>query len=140
MKRNHLIIAFTLSVLAIAGLAISGESNQQQLFTGFEDHSISLEEAIEYVTRYQADDNGKNYGGYFGSEAIRQILDQDDCVGFRYYYARDENGNKCLVVVGVDRYGTDMVNGHLAERTVICPPVCPNESPLKVQLGSIAHK
>ena len=48
-------------------------------------------------------------GHFFGAEIIQQILAESDCVGIRMYYAIDENGEKKLLLIGVDANGNDLL-------------------------------
>ena len=102
-------------------------------FTGTENHEISLQEASTMTKRYRDSQTEGGYikAEYFGQEAIKAILQQENCVGIRIYYALDENMVKKLVLVGVDQNENDLYNGLLAERGLVCPPICPaNNSPL----------
>jgi hypothetical protein len=42
----------------------------------------------------------------------------------RYYYAQERDGRPVLVLVGVDQYGNDLVDGFMLERSIPCPPFC----------------
>lgn len=99
-------------------------------FTGNEDHRISLQEATRMTKDYQKANPNSMKAHFFGKKAIQDILNQDNCVGIRIYYAQDANGKQHLVVVGADADENDLYNGLLAERSVGCPPICPNGSPL----------
>jgi hypothetical protein len=35
-----------------------------------------------------------------------------------------------MIMVGVDEFGKDMVNGFIAERSIPCPPFCGGINPL----------
>lgn len=101
------------------------------MFTGSEDHRISLEEASEMTARYRETiTNGETIGGFFGVEIIKSILDQDNCVGIRYYYAINETGKKVLVLTGVNSNGDDLYEGILAEFSSGCPEYCSSPNPL----------
>jgi len=94
-------------------------------FSGNEDHSISLDEAVKLTERYRTQmGSGATLGGYFSKRAVEGVLKQDGCVGIRIYCARGENGSHPLVVVGVDTAGDDLEGGELAERSILCPPRC----------------
>ena len=134
---KHLkLLAFLLTIALASAtmMALSGTdkaaTDEDVVFTGMEDHDITLQEAIVYTQRYQStvEDPTQVLGGFFGKETLQRILDQEDCVGIRYYYAKNENGQNCLVLVGADAYGNDMTEGYLAERSVPCPPGCELES------------
>ena len=102
-------------------------------FTGQENHEISLQEASKMTKRYRDNQQTEGYikSEYFGQEAIKAILQQENCVGIRIYYALDENMVKKMVLVGVDQNENDLFYGVLAEKGLVCPPSCPaNNSPL----------
>lgn len=92
---------------------------------GHEDHSISLSDAAEMTARYRAQmAPGQIKGGFFGRDALEAILNQENCIGIRYYYGLDDSNKQVMVLVGVDTDENDMVNGELAERSLLCPPFC----------------
>jgi hypothetical protein len=98
---------------------------RRPMFTGNEDHDICLADATTLI-RYFREKAGKNAvkGGFFGSAALQQVLDQEGVVGIRYYYGQEKDGRPVLVIVGVDQYGNDLIDGFLLERGVPCPPFC----------------
>lgn len=100
-------------------------------FTGNEDQSITLNEASKLTKNYR-DKAGQdaNLGGYFSKVTFERILNQDRCVGIRFYYAEQDNGTKELVLVGVERDENDISSGELAERITPCPPYCGDSNPL----------
>jgi len=100
------------------------------MFTGNENHSISLIDA-KTLTRKFRDNAGTGaiLGGFFGKKAVEEILDQQDCVGFRYYYGESDDGDPVLVLAGVTANGNDLALGKLAELSLPCPPFC-KDSPL----------
>ena len=99
-------------------------------FTGNEDHSISLNDAVSMTTRYRESEGSGFLAGFFGKSAIDSILEQSGCVGIRIYNAMDDEDNRCFVVVGVTSDEKDMYNGELAEFSTGCPPHCAEGSPL----------
>lgn len=103
-------------------------------FTGEEDHSISLEDAAELTARYrQTAGTGAILGGYFSKEAVKAIIEQDNCVGIRYYYGRAADGKPKLVMVGVLANEDDIADGQLAEFGADCPPNCGKNNELNSQ-------
>lgn len=100
-------------------------------FTGNENHNISLIEASELTANFR---NGKPVGTiigqFFGKTAIQNILDQQDCVGIRIYYAQDDNNIPKLVLVGVKANQDDIHNGLIAEFGKPCPQMCGTTNPL----------
>ena len=100
-------------------------------FTGNEDHSITLEDAAKLTANYRKNSVVNAIkGGYFGKTAIKNIIDQEGCVGIRIYYGQGSDGKPCFVLVGTDASENDMTSGLLAERDVPCPPFCGDENVL----------
>ena len=99
------------------------------MFTGSENHDIPLSEAAEMTARYRATmAAGSRKGGFFGAQKLREILDQRDCVGIRYYYGLDENNQQVLVLTGVKADENDIVDGIIAEAAIPCPSQCGNNN------------
>jgi len=91
-------------------------------FTGQEDHSISLEEAAGMTKKFRDNNEGKRLGGFFGKDALQAILDQEECVGIRFYNAEDAEGKHTIVLVGAKADQDDLVDGELAEHSLPHPP------------------
>ena len=70
------------------------------------------------------------HNGHKGKEKILELLNQEGCVGIRFYYAINDKGEKILVLVGADSNENDMENGLLLENGNICPPFCPKKNVL----------
>jgi hypothetical protein len=99
------------------------------MFTGSEKHDIKFAAAGVMTSAYrQSVPAGEIIGGFFGREAIEEILNQHGCVGIRYYYGLDANGQKVLVLVGTDANENDLAdeaNGHVCmEASIPCPNRC----------------
>lgn len=106
------------------------------MFTGNEDHSISLEDASALTANFRnSAGQGAVLGGYFSKTIIQDLLDQQDCVGLRYYYGKDNDGVPQLVISGVNAAGEDLYNGALGNRSMPCPPYCGPWNPLNRQSG-----
>jgi hypothetical protein len=99
-------------------------------FTGNEGHDISLNDAVRFTAVYREEKGGEFLGAYFGKEAIKKILNQQECVGIRIYNAIDDSSKLTFVLVGVTADNNDMTGGELAEFSTGCPPNCPPDSPL----------
>lgn len=100
-------------------------------FTGNENHDFPLQTASQWTGNYRnASSAGTTIAHYFSKAAIQAILNQEECVGIRIYYALDDAGAKQLVVVGVKANENDLYNGLLAERSYHCPPQCGVNNPL----------
>jgi hypothetical protein len=63
---------------------------------------------------------------YFGKDVVEKTMKQPGCVGVRMYYAKHVNGRSGFAIVGVDKYGKDMVPTVLAGPADLCPPWCGN--------------
>lgn len=100
------------------------------VFTGNENHDITLSEAAQMTANYRNAQPGQVKGHYFGGEAIRSVLSQAGCVGMRIYYGVTNDGAFQPIVVGVDSNGNDITDGVLMERAVPCPPDCGNANVL----------
>ncbi|MFQ6103026.1 MAG: hypothetical protein ACE5OP_01895 [Candidatus Glassbacteria bacterium] len=94
-------------------------------FTGNENHTITLEEASKFTRNYREKaPSGAILGGYFGKEALQRVLNQENCVGIRYYHAEKDDGTSVLILVGVDASENDLIGGELLEWSIPCPPYC----------------
>ena len=94
-------------------------------YTGEEEHEISLEDASALTGRYRAQMSGTQIkGGYFGKNAILDVVGQEGCVGIRYYYGLDPDDKHVLVIVGVDSDGNDLTEGMILEFSMPCPDYC----------------
>ncbi len=115
-------------MLTVTTVMTVRESNaHQQLYSGREEHAITLDQAVKYIQNFRAKPVAPNIkGAYFGRGIFDKMLSQSGCVGIRYYYAATDSGVPTIVLVGVDTTGNDMVNGTLAEMTYPCPPFCPS--------------
>ncbi len=93
--------------------------------TGNEDHEFPLSTASQWTANYRNSVTpGTTIAHCFGKGYIEQIFAQEGCVGMRIYYALDGNGQKQLIIVGVDENGNDLYNGLIAERSQMCPTYC----------------
>lgn len=107
------------------------------MFTGEEDHSITLAAAEQMMTVFQKDNPYKTYAWYFSRKAIEQLLAQEGCVGIRIYGGLKQDGQFSPVLFGVAPEGKDLVGGGLSkaifdstgvgpmEVAIPCPPYCP---------------
>ncbi len=126
------VITFTTSDL------FTREAAKRKPYTGNEEHAITLAEASEMTARFRAQAGSDPIiGGYFGRDAVMQILTQEGTVGLRYYYGLDDNGLQHLILVGVNQEGEDMTNGFLAERNFLCPPLCSDPNKLNASQEEI---
>jgi hypothetical protein len=94
-------------------------------FNGNEGSFITLREGSEMTKRYRDTiQSGEVIGVFLGKEKIQAILDQSECVGIRFYFAKNENNNNTLVFVGADANQNDLAEGLIAEFAYPCPPYC----------------
>jgi hypothetical protein len=106
-------------------------TKKRNTMDGHENHEISLSEAAALTARYrQHIGTDQIKGGFFGRDALIAILDQENCIGIRYYYGLDDNNKQVMVLVGVDAEEQDIINGELAERSLMCPPYCGDNNEL----------
>jgi hypothetical protein len=101
------------------------------MFKGNEGEKITIEEAVKFTENYRNSEKADAIKAEFiGKELLVEMLNQDECVGIRFYFGRHDNGNLNIIVVGADIKGNDLYNGIIAERLPPCPPFCPDSSPL----------
>jgi len=97
-------------------------------------HSIDLSTAGGQTRAFRNANPGGKIGGIFNKQAVMDILNQNGCVGLRYYFGitnvllPDSNiraeRNPTLILCGVKANGNDMETGLLAEQSWACPPHC----------------
>ncbi len=97
------------------------------MFTGKEDHVISLEQARVLVQRWR--ERGSALAGdpgseFFGRDVIEKILGQPGCVGLRIHHGRNAKGQHTMLLVGADADGNELLDGTIAEQGMPCPPFC----------------
>lgn len=111
----------------------------QPLYDGSDGGRIDLATASQWALNYRNDHPGETRSHYFGRQVLDQILAQSDCKGIRIYYAKNDNNEKELLVVGVDGAGRSMfpVSSGIApgdysimDISFPCPPICPPGSDL----------
>ncbi|WP_276497407.1 hypothetical protein [Pontibacter litorisediminis] len=98
-------------------------------FDGSEGVAIDLATAAKWTKNYRerATPDPRGFvvkGHFFGREILQEILDQPGCMGIRMYHARDERGQRQVVLVGANADGEDMVSGTVADGAKVCPPDC----------------
>ena len=110
---------------------LSDLGNIKTVFTGNENHHISLQEASEMTRAYRKTQPGQTIAHFFGKQALMDILNQSNCVGVRIYYANDPiTGQKHLVIVGAEPNMNDISSGLIAERGMSCPSYCSKSNQL----------
>lgn len=93
---------------------------------------ITEEQAKVLITAFDAKFPGEVVSSFIGSNNVRHILDQENCIGLRIYNGYDdENEKMSLVLVGVDTDEKDMLEqGIIYDEMITCPPTCPLEGSL----------
>jgi len=119
--------AFSIFVIALFLYPSMNQSvrAEQVNFSGYKNQSISFQEALGLLKTYErivASD--AVIAQYFGKDIVDKILAQPGCVGVRMYYDKHANGKPSVLIIGVDKYGKDMISGVLAMPTMYCPPLC----------------
>lgn len=97
------------------------------VFTGNEGERISSEEAKRMRDDYEETmPEGEVLGLFYGRNLLNSILQQEGCMGIRFYLGRNDEGKLELVLVGADREGKDMDDEEqiLGNRSYPCPPIC----------------
>ncbi|MCC9135453.1 hypothetical protein ACFSKU_13925 [Pontibacter silvestris] len=98
-------------------------------YDGTEGAPIELAQAAKWTKNFRekikdAEESEKIKAHFFGRDILKKILEQEDCMGIRMYYAKDDAGQKQLILVGATAEGEDMVNGIVADMSKVCPPDC----------------
>ncbi|ESU28701.1 hypothetical protein FLJC2902T_12920 [Flavobacterium limnosediminis JC2902] len=92
---------------------------------------ISLGEAKGYIDEFSKQYPNEVKGFFVGSNNVKAILEQEDCIGVRIYNGYNSTeGRMNQVFVGVDTSEKDMTNGIIVDRTVACPDYCDFDSEL----------
>lgn len=99
-------------------------------FDGSEAENFPLETAAKWTKNYREANPAGLKAHFFGKIILKDILNQEGCVGIRVYYAIDDNGVQQMIMVGADAHENDLFEGIVAEVSKPCPPYCPNGSPL----------
>jgi len=95
------------------------------------DHGIALEDAARLTATYRDLKSPEQpKGGFFGKQALQQLLAQEDCVGVRFHFGAKADGKAVMVLAGIDKFGGDMFFGRLMELSTGCPPFCDDNNKL----------
>lgn len=90
---------------------------------------IDLNDAKSYTKSFRETYSSQSKAQFFGTANLKDITDQEDCVGIRIYNAI-VNGQTCYVLVGATASGDDLTNGLLLACGPVCPSICDTSSPL----------
>ena len=94
-------------------------------FNGNEGEFVTLNDASRWTANYRNTiQPGDTIAEFQGKDKLLELLNQEGCVGIRFYYAINDEGNKILVLVGADCDENDMENGLLLNDALLCPPNC----------------
>jgi hypothetical protein len=101
------------------------------MFTGDESKSITLTEASEMTKKYRDSlPDGSRKCGFFGKNKLAQILNQEGCMGIRYYHGINKDGEPVIILVGADAEENDLYDGELLDFSEPCPTRCSENNPL----------
>jgi hypothetical protein len=105
-------------------------------FDGTEGDPIDLAVAKRWTANYRAVNSTGVQAHYFGNEIINQLLQRPGCVGIRMYYAINDEGERKLLLIGVDSKGENMMPSSsgrtgddedpVVDFSFPCPSVCPS--------------
>ena len=105
--------------------------NKEKMFTGKENHRVTLAEAKHYTRNFRSNAEwGAVVSSFSGKHVIEEILAQEHCVGIRLYFASREDNLPTLVLVGVKENGCDMIDGIITENWVTLPTENIDSNPL----------
>jgi hypothetical protein len=116
------------------------------------DPSSELSKASQWTRNYRDKNPGAPKGHCIKKHQLDAILNQPGCEGIRVYYGLDEEGNRKLILVGIDVDENDIItetgitsflraaetDGGISEPSSAaiatelppCPPCCSIENPL----------
>lgn len=114
---------------------IALQKQTEVMFTGVEDHTISLDIANQMTSMFQKNNPYDAYAWYFSREAIEKLLAQEGCVGIRIYGGLKSDSEFSPVIYGVNAPGADFIGSGLSkalldslvgpmEIAMPCPPFC----------------
>lgn len=98
-------------------------------FDGTEGSAITLAEGAALTKEHRLRNPTALKGRFFGKEILKEVLDQEGCMGIRIYFGQDEDGNRQLVAVGADASENDMLD-LVIDNSVPCPNFCSSPNSL----------
>ncbi len=93
-------------------------------FTGDEAEHIPLDLAARWTRTYREKHPAETKAYFFGRNILQKILDPENCMGIRVFYALDDDSQKQLILVGADAEGNNQLDGTIADRGYPCPDQC----------------
>ncbi len=94
---------------------------------GHETNNISFTEGAALTKRFRDQMKlGQHLGGLIGKAAFTALLEQEGCVGVRYYFGLNGDNESEIVFVGVDADGNDLIGDDklCLDKADKCPPNC----------------
>ena len=98
--------------------------DENAMFTGEEDHFITLEDAEKHIVSFVAKNPEGPFAWTFGRKAVEEILAQEGCVAVRIFGSLDDTGQFSPVLIGVTPDGRSMSSGVVRNIPTPCPPYC----------------
>jgi hypothetical protein len=97
--------------------------------TGNEGGFITQAEGTTMTSNFRAKNPGHVKAHLVGRVKLEQILAQEGCMGIRVYNGFNPQGERDVLLVGVDANNKDMLN-LILDRTSPCPNYCDTSSSL----------
>lgn len=92
---------------------------------------INIAKAENFTHSFQVRNPSSKKSYFIGSDKVRMILEQENCIGVRLYDGlNSETSEENRVLVGVDSNGEDMVDGVIVDELIPCPEKCSKNSSL----------
>ena len=85
------------------------------MFTGLEEHRISLELADSMMAAYQSNNPYDSYAWFFSRKAFEALLSHPGAVGIRIYGGVGKGGKFSPVMFGVTADGSDIIEEGLSK-------------------------
>lgn len=98
-------------------------------FNGTEGSLIDLKDGAQMTATYREAQPGNNLCIFFGSDMLKELMDQDGAMGLRFYFAHGNDGKMTLVTVAASAAGQDMLE-KVGDAGIRCPDACCADSPL----------
>lgn len=100
-------------------------------FNGREGSVVTLKEASGWTKNYRDTlPSDEIIAQFFGKEKLLLILNQEGCMGIRFYYGIDDDGLKNIIAVGASSDENDMINGVILEYAFRCKSRCSSNNSL----------
>lgn len=97
------------------------EKSKTPVLTGKVGEEFDLHTAASWTKNHREKHPDHPHSHFFGKEILEKILNQEGCVGLRFYHAHskahnEHGGEKHLIIVGAKADGTDMLNTASAQK------------------------